>query len=116
MWSLFKKRKEGDLPRLASAYRCYLKVADRESFSSEGAVSETPWKGGFGKAFNLLFNQWPTPNESRRFQKFMSRQMKKNQNPDDAFIRAFNDFLGQKPLVESEVGEVERMGRDLHKK
>jgi hypothetical protein len=116
MWGFFKKREEGDLSRVASAYRAYLKVADREGPAPEGSAPETPWKGGFAKAVNLLFNQWPTPNESRRFQKIMNRRMKKIPNLDDAFIQSFNDFLGQKPLADSELIEVARLGRDFHKK
>jgi hypothetical protein len=110
MWGFLRKRKEGDLERLVSAFRSYLKVAERGDFATGGDEPDRTWKGGFGRAFNLLFNEWPTPNQSRQFQKLINRRLSKTPNTDEAFIRAFNDFLGQKALNEGELLEVIQVG------
>lgn len=108
MWGFFKKRQKGDLRRLASAYRCMLKAA------SQAGDPERAWKGGFGKAYNQIFMDWPSPNQSRRFERLMHRWLKKAGDPERAFILAFNDYLGQRRLAASELEEVLQAGRDAY--
>jgi hypothetical protein len=114
MWSFLRKRGEEDLGRLVSAYRCYLKAARQAEESGEGGEgpAAVPWKGGFGKACRLLFDEWPTPNESRRFGKKMAARLGKTPQADRAFLEAFNDYLGQKRLSPAELDEVIVRGRE----
>ncbi|HEX9756370.1 MAG TPA: hypothetical protein VGB26_01065 [Nitrospiria bacterium] len=113
MWDIFKKRQEGDLRRAATAYRFYLKsIHQTENNDIAGDEKETRnWKGGFSKAFNQLFRDWPTPNQSKRFEKLMYRWVKKGADAERAFVLAFNEFLGQKKLTDPEIGEVLNQGR-----
>lgn len=116
MWGLFRKRHPDDLDRLATAYRYFLKAsdqADTDTLGDEGR-QERKWKGGFGKALQQLYKQWPTPNESRRFERSMARSMKKSESMDRTFIHAFNDYLKQKRLTEDELSEVVGRGRDAY--
>ena len=113
MWNLFKKRQEGDLRRLATAYRFFLKTTLQEK-NHEHTIMDTEnrlWKGGFGKAVNQLKRNWPTPNQSKLFERFMKRWLKKGRSTDQAFIMAFNDFLEQKRLNLQELQEVLDEGR-----
>ena len=115
VWDLFRRRHHEDLPRLASAYRCFLKAV-QQAESEDWVVESGEWrelKGGFGKAVYLLFNQWPTPNESRRFEKVMSRWLKKTKETDRVFIQAFNDYLNQKRLNADELTDVINRGREI---
>ena len=105
MWRLFKKRQEDDLRRLVSAYRGFLKA------QAQCGSPDLAWRGGFGKAVHLLFGGWPTPNESRRFEKQMLRRLAKTDDFARAFILAFNDYLGQKRLNPKELSEVIEQGR-----
>ena len=115
MWGFFKRRQEGDLRRLASAYRYYLKSAqqaEQDGLLDESQKKVRRWKGGFGKAFKQLFMEWPSPQQSRRFEKQMLRWLAKTDHLDYAFICAFNDFLGQKKLKPEELKEVMNEGKD----
>jgi len=107
MWRLFKKRQEDDLTRLVSAYRFLLKVSRQ---NAPDALK--PWRGAFGQACQLFFQDWPSPNELRRFEKKMLRRLKKTVDVPRAFIMAFNDFLDQKPLSPEELDEVVRRGQE----
>jgi hypothetical protein len=107
MWRLFKKRNEDDLARLVSAYRFLLKVSRQ---NAPDALQ--PWRGAFGQACQLFFHDWPSPNESRRFEKKMLRRLQKTVDVPRAFIMAFNDFLDQKPLSPEELDEVVRRGQE----
>jgi hypothetical protein len=82
---------------------------------AEGGTPEgSEWrmlKGGFGKAFQLLFNEWPTPDETRRFEKKLRRWMEKSMELDRIFIQAFNEYLRQKRLSSEELSEVLHRGR-----
>jgi hypothetical protein len=114
MWWIFKKRHEGDLRKLVSAYRYFLKAASQAeglSLLDEAEKEARKWKGGFGKAFNQLFYEWPTPHESKRFERRMERWLKKIHNTDQAFIHAFNEYLDQKRLSPEELHEVLNQGR-----
>lgn len=117
MWNFFKKRQEGDLRRVATAYRFFLKAAYQTEGQSipENEKETRKWKGGFGKAFNQLFRDWPTPNQSKRFEKLMGRWLKKVGNIEPAFVLAFNDFLGQKHLNQEEITEVLEDGKQSFK-
>jgi len=106
MWRLFKKREADDLRRLASAYRFLLKVSKTQA----GALQ--PWQGAFGQAYQQFFKDWPSPNESRKFEKAMLRRMKRTVDVPRAFILAVNDYLDQKPLSPSEINEVMERGRE----
>lgn len=108
VWNLFKKRHEGDLRRLSTAYRFFLKTSLQEKSYEPTTMGPEGlhWKGGFGKAVNQLFRNWPTPNESKLFEKLMRRWLKKGKTTDHAFIMAFNDFLEQKRLRFQELQEV----------
>ena len=108
MWSIFKKRQEGDLRRVTTAYRFFLKTTLQEKKYEPTAMDseDRHWKGGFGKAINQLFRSWPTPNQSKLFEKPMKRWLKKGRSTDEAFIMAFNDFLEQKRLSLQELQEV----------
>ena len=109
MWGLFKKRQEHDLRRLVSAYRYFLKAASQaESDRLLGAeqVEIRKWKGGFGKAFQQIFMEWPSPQQSRRFEKKMLRRHRKTKDLHLAFILAMNDYLDQKSLTPQELQEV----------
>ena len=108
MWNLFKKRQEGDLRRLTTAYRFFLKTTFQKGAYESMAMDteDLLWKGGFGKAINQLFRNWPTPNQSKLFERFMKRWLKKGRSTDQAFIMAFNDFLEQKRLNLQELQEV----------
>ena len=107
MWRLFKKRQEDDLSRLVSAYRFLLKVSRQNA-----PEALQPWRGAFGQAFQLLFRDWPSPNELRRFEKKMLRRLKKTVDVPRAFILAFNDYLDQKPLSPEELDEVIKRGQE----
>lgn len=114
MWNLFKRRHEDDLRRVISAYRCFLKAAQQAEAHGQLAEQELEsrkWKGGFGKAFNQLFREWPTPDQSRRFEKIMQRWQKKVKDTDQAFIMSFNEYLGQKRFNTQELNEVLDQGR-----
>ncbi len=117
VWNFLRKRQDGDLQRLISAYRGFLKAAhqtENEGLGGEGSE----WrklKGGFGKAFHILFNQWPTPNESQRFEKMMTRWLKKEQATDRAFIQAFNDYLKQKRLNPEELDDVIQRAQNAYR-
>jgi hypothetical protein len=108
VWDFLRKRQDGDLQRLISAYRGFLKAADQTE--NEGLGGEgSDWrklKGGFGKTIHILFNQWPTPNESQRFEKIVGRWLKKELATDRAFLLAINDYLKQKRLNPEELDEV----------
>jgi len=108
MWNFLKKRQEGDLRRVTSAFRFYLKSAHQTANHgiSENEKEIRKWKGGFSKAFNQLFRDWPTPNQSKRFEKLMLRWVKKKGDNDQSFVLAFNDFLNQKTLNQEEIKEV----------
>lgn len=116
MWSLFRKRHEDDLRRLISAYRYYLKAADQagSNQAGEGRGPDRAWKGGFGKTYKQLFKDWPSPNESRRFEKKVARWLKKNRNLDEAYLLAFNDYLNQKRLSPDELSDVIERGRQAY--
>ena len=107
MWRLFKKRQENDLTRLVSAYRFLLKVSRQN-----GPDALQPWRGAFGQACQLLFRDWPSPNESRRFEKKMLRHLRKTIHVPQSFILAFNDYLDQKPLSPEELEEVMKRGQE----
>lgn len=114
MWDLFKKRQDGDLRRLISAYRYFLKAVhqtETERLSDETQREMRKWKGGFGKAYNQLFMDWPSPHQSRRFEKKMQRWLPKTDSLDHAFVQAFNDFLGQKRLNPEEMKQIMEEGR-----
>ena len=109
MLKLFKKRQDEDLRRLISAYRCMRKAAlqaESHGLLDERQRENRKWKGGFGKAVQLLFKEWPTPNESRRFDKMMQRWLRKAKETDQAFVLAFNEYLGQKRLSNEELKEI----------
>ncbi|HET6466150.1 MAG TPA: hypothetical protein VLY20_03055 [Nitrospiria bacterium] len=108
MWRLFKKRQKDDLSRLVSAYRFLLKISRQNT-----SEALQPWRGAFGQACQLLFRDWPSPNESRRFEKKMLRRLQKTVDVPRAFILAFNDYLDQKPLSPEELDEVIRRGREV---
>ena len=115
MWGLFKKRQEGDLSRLVSAYRCFLKAAsqaDETGLLDEEERRTRAWKGGFGKAIHQLYMQWPSPNQSRRFARKMQYWLARSPDLDRAFVLAFNDYLQQKRLTEEELLDVIESGRD----
>jgi len=107
MWRIFKQRQIDDLSRLVSAYRFLLKV----SHEKQAEVLE-PWRGAFGQAYQLLVHEWPSPNETRRFEKLMLRRLKKTVDVPRAYILAFNDYLDQKPLSPEELDEVVRGGEE----
>jgi hypothetical protein len=107
MWRLFKKRQEDDLRRLVSAYRFLLKV----SRQNKTDASE-PWRGAFGQTYQQFFKDWPSPNESRRFEKKMLRRLKRTIDVPRAFILAVNDYLEQKRLSPEELDVVIRRGRE----
>ena len=107
MWWLFKKRQEDDLSRLISAYRFLLKVSRQ---NAPDALE--PWRGAFVQTHQLLFRDWPSPNESRRFEKKMVCRLKKTVDLPQAFILAFNDYLDQKPLSPEELDEVMKRGQE----
>jgi hypothetical protein len=71
-----------------------------------------PWRGAFGQAYQLLFRDWPSPNELQRFEKKMVRRLKKTVDVPRAFILAFNDYLDQKPLSPEELDEVIKRGQE----
>jgi hypothetical protein len=106
MWRLFKKRQEDDLRRLASAYRFLLKV----SRQNQADLLE-PWRGAFGQVYQQFFKDWPSPNESRKFEKRMLRRLKRTVDVPRAFVLAFNDYLDQKRLSPDELDEVIELGR-----
>ena len=108
MWRLFKKRQADDLRRLASAYRFLLKVSQSQTDALE------PWRGAFGQAYQQLFRDWPSPNESRRFERKMQRRLKSTVDVPRAFILAINDYLDQKPLSPEELDEVLDRGREAY--
>ena len=110
MWGLFKKRQADDLRRLASAYRFLLKVSQSQTDALE------PWRGAFGQAYQQLFRDWPSPNESRRFERKMQRRLKSTVDVPRAFILAINDYLDQKPLSPEELDEVIERGREAFQK
>ena len=113
--NFWRKRQEDDLKRLISAYRAYVKASDQaenEGIDREGAEWRT-LKGGFGKACHILFKQWPTPNDSLRFEKQLIRWIKKTPETDLAFVCAFNDYLNQKRLNPDELSDVIRRGREI---
>jgi hypothetical protein len=116
VWDLLRKRHDDDLKRLISAYRGFLKAAHQTE--SEGLGGEgSEWrklKGGFGKAFHILYSQWPTPNESQRFERTLVRWLKKELATDRAFIQAFNDYLKQKRLNPEELNEVIQAGEQTY--
>ncbi|MBI3810963.1 MAG: hypothetical protein HY283_01980 [Nitrospirae bacterium] len=107
MWRLFKKRQTDDLRRLASAYRFLLKV----SRQNQADVLE-PWRGAFGQAHQLFYQDWPSPNELRRFETRMRLRLKKTIDVPRAFILAVNDYLDQKRLSPEELDEVIRRGQE----
>ena len=107
MWRLFKKRQEDDLSRLVSAYRFLLKVS---RLNAPDALE--PWRGAFGQSYQLFFCDWPSPNESRQFEKKMLGRLKKSMDVPRAFISAFNDYLDQKPLSPDELDEVIKRGQE----
>jgi hypothetical protein len=114
MWKWFRKRQDGDLRRLTSAYRCFLKAVHQNAdyhLLDEEEKQKRYWKGGFGKAFNQLFLEWPTPSESSQFEKVMHRWLKKGKDTDEAFILAFNDYLKQKRLDPQELHEILNQGK-----
>lgn len=115
MWGWFKKRQEDDLRRLVSAYRFFLKAGRQAEGEVPGnlGLQERRWKGGFGQAYQLLFKDWPSPNQSRRFEHYMIRRLRKTADLDRAFIQAFNDFLDQKRLTDEELAEIFREGASL---
>ena len=117
MWNWLRKRGEDDLRKLVSAYRCYLKASDQADFDRLGDDNrqERKWKGGFGKAIHQLFKSWPTPNQSRQFEKNMMRLLIKTNKMDQVFIAAFNEYLKQKKLNEEELSQVIEKGRDAYK-
>jgi len=98
---------------VTSAFRFYLKSARQTENHGipEDEKEIRKWKGGFSKAFNQLFRDWPTPNQSRRFEKLMYRWVKKGAIAGRAFVLAFNEFLGQKKLTDTEIDEVLNQGR-----
>lgn len=111
---MIKKRREGDLRNLISAYRCFLKAASQTAdavLQDDDRRKTRSWKGGFGKAVHLLFHKWPTPHQSGEFEKLMRWRLKKAKNKDQAFVLAFNDYLAQKPLSAEELSEVLAEGR-----
>ena len=113
MWNFLKRRHPGDIRRLASAYRCLLKSARQaeiQGITDSEAVDTRKWRGGFGKAIQQLFHQWPTPAQSERFEKMMARQFRKTDEVDEAFLHAFNDYLGQKRLNPRELTDVRQQG------
>jgi len=107
MWWRFKKRQEDDLSRLVSAYRFLLRVSRQ---NAPDALE--PWRGAFGQTYQLLFRDWPSPNESRRFEKKMLRRLQKTADVSRAFILALNDYLDQKPLSPEELDEVMKRGQE----
>jgi len=108
MWRLFRKRQQDDLTRLISAYRFLFKVSRQTAPNSL-----EPWRGAFGQAFQLFFREWPSPNESRRFEKKMLDRLKRTVDVPRAYVMAFNDYLGQKPLSREELEEVVRKGEEV---
>lgn len=113
MWNPFKKRQNGDLERLVTAYRFFLKAVSQAgelAFLEEGQKEARKWKGGFGKASQQLFRKWPTIDQSKRFEKLMVQQLKKTKNIDEAFIHAFNKFLNQKRLTSDELKKIRSQG------
>ncbi len=110
MWRLIKKRQANDLRRLATAYRFLLKVSQSQTDALE------PWRGAFGQAYQQLFRDWPSPNESRKFEKKMLRRLKKTIDVPRAFILAINDYLDQKELSMEELEEVIQRGREASKR
>lgn len=108
MWRIFKKRQDEDLRRLVSAYRFLLKVSEKKE-----AVALEPWRGAFGQACQQFFKDWPSPNESRRFEKIMLRRLKRTVDLPRAFIFAFNEYLDQKRLSPDELDEVIERGREI---
>ena len=117
MWGLFKRRHKEDLRRLVSAYRYFLKAAHQADHDALGDEDREwrKWKGGFAKAFNQFFNKWPTPNQSRAFEKKMLRWLKKSQDMDHTFIQAFNNYLKQKQLTLEELHEVIKRGQAAYR-
>jgi hypothetical protein len=117
MWRFFRKREKHDLERLATAYRCYLKASDQAELDELGDEDRQgrKWKGGFGKAIHQIFDQWPTPNQSRQFERNMSNSLKKTQSMDEAFLDAFNEYLKQKRLRNFELHEVIEKGKNTYK-
>ena len=114
MWGLFRKRGREDLRKLVSVYRCLLKASEKSEDSTvTDETLERRWRGGFGKSFNQLFNQWPTPNQVREFEKKMIRWLKKKSDVEVAYICAFNDYLDQRRLNSDELNEVIRTGRSV---
>ena len=75
-----------------------------------------PWRGAFGQVYQQFFKDWPSPNESRRFENFMTRRLKKTVDVPRAFILAINDYLDQKPLSPDELEEVMERGREAFQK
>jgi len=117
-WDFWRKRENDDLRRLISAYRSYLKAerqADEEGIADEGRDLRY-LKGGFGKACQVLFNKWPTMNESRQFERILDHWLKKTPAVDQAFVFAFNEFLKQKKLSPSELEAVIQQGREAFKR
>ncbi len=98
---------------MATAFRFFLKAAHQ--IEGQGIPEEEKeagkWKGGFSKAYNQLFRVWPSPNQSKRFEKLMRRWLKKTGTTEQAYIRAFNAFLGQKNLNSQELQEVIEEGK-----
>jgi hypothetical protein len=108
MWRLFRKRQADDLSRLVSAYRFFLKVSRQNQ-----ADALEPWRGAFGQVYQQFFKDWPSPNESRKFEKRMLHRLKKTVDVPRAFILAINDYLDQKPLSPEELDEVVERGREV---
>ncbi|HEY4484707.1 MAG TPA: hypothetical protein VI702_00085, partial [Nitrospiria bacterium] len=104
-----------DLRRLVTAYRCYLRASAQAPRPGETlGTADLDWRGGFGRAVQILFRDWPSPNQSRKFENGMLRRMRNTGNSDRAFIEAFNDYLGQKRLSPEELSEVIARGREAH--
>lgn len=107
MWRIFKKRQGEDLSRLVSAYRFLLKVSKQ---NAPDALQ--PWRGAFAQTCQLLYRDWPSPNEVRRFEVKMDRRLKKTVDVPKAFVLAFNDYLDQKELSPDELEDVIRRGQE----
>ncbi|HEY5648293.1 MAG TPA: hypothetical protein VIU33_02255 [Nitrospiria bacterium] len=101
IWDFFKRRRPGDIDRLVSGYRYLLKATHQ----GQGDPL-SPWKGGFAQAYHFLNNDWPSPNENRRFESLMERWMKKFEETDQAYVHALNEYLKQKKLNTDEVQAV----------
>ncbi len=106
IWGLFKKRKPGDIDRLVSGYRYLLKISNQDQ-GNPGS----PWIGGFAQTFQFFNKSWPSPNEIKGFEKKMLLWSRKIKDMEEAYIHAFNDYLGQKKLTREELSRVFSEGK-----